>query len=181
VFATSSQLLLESIAIELLALDRISIFVSSRNANVHLPRIVVGIVSGLVLWPLGTARAQDCRHSANQREWNICAGNNAAAADHRLEQLLTEISSRADSARRARLQAVQQTWKAFRDNDCQWQADAFTGGSIQPAIYAECILALTEARISDLKLQLCEGFGARGPCAESRKYDLPMTKPLARR
>jgi hypothetical protein len=79
------------------------------------------------------------------------------------------------------LQAVQQTWKAFRDNDCQWQADAFTGGSIQPAIYAECILALTEARIADLRLQLCEGFGVRGPCAKSRKYDLPMPKTAARR
>jgi len=144
------------------------------------PRVVVGIVSALVLWPLGTARAQDCRHSPNQREWNICAGNKAAAADRRLDRLLADVSSRADSVRRAQLQAVQQTWKAFRDNDCQWQADAFTGGSIQPAIYAECILALTEARIADLKLQLCEGFGVRGPCAESRKYDLPMTKPSAR-
>jgi len=147
---------------------------------VRFTRIVIGIFSALTSWPLVTARAQDCSHSANQREWNICAGNEAAHSERRLDQLIAEISSRADSARRAQLQGVQEKWKAFRDSDCQWQANAFTGGSIQPAVYAECIVALTEARIADLKLQLCEGFGVRGPCAESRRYDLPVVKPAAR-
>jgi uncharacterized protein YecT (DUF1311 family) len=147
---------------------------------VHFTRVVFGIFSAFTLWPLVTARAQDCSHSPNQREWNICAGNKAEHSERRLTQLLAEISSRADSVRRAQLQSVQEKWKTFRDSDCQWQADAFTGGSIQPVVYSECIFALTEARIVDLKLQLCEGFGVRGECAESRRYDSSMIESTAR-
>jgi uncharacterized protein YecT (DUF1311 family) len=148
---------------------------------VHFPRVVLGIFSALALWPLVTVRAQDCSHSPNQREWNICAGNKAAHSERRLIRLLAEISSRVDSARLAQLHSVQEKWNAFRDSDCHWQADAFPGGSIQPAVFSQCVSALTEARIADMKLQLCDGFGVRGSCAESRKYDLPMTKPSARR
>jgi uncharacterized protein YecT (DUF1311 family) len=143
---------------------------------VHLTRVVFCMFSALMLSPLVTARAQDCSHSPNQREWNICAGNKAAHSERRLTQLLAAVSSSADSVRRAQLGSVQEKWKTFRDSDCQWQADAFTGGSIQPVVYSECITALTEARIADLKLQLCEGFGVRGPCVESRKFDLRVTK-----
>ena len=136
---------------------------------------------GLFVSPLVTASAQDCDHSANQRDWNICTANEAAKLDRRLDQLLAQISARADSTRRAELVSVQDKWKMFRDADCQWQADAFSGGSIQPAVYSECVIVLTTARITELKLQLCEGFGVRGPCAESRRYDLPAGKPSARR
>jgi uncharacterized protein YecT (DUF1311 family) len=142
----------------------------------HLSRVLFGISFGFFVSPLMTASAQDCDHSPNQLEWNICTANEAANLDRRLGQLLAQISSRADSARRAQLESVQEKWKVFRDADCQWQADAFSGGSIQPVVYSQCITALTRARIQDLKLQLCEGFGVRGTCAESRKYDLPIAK-----
>jgi uncharacterized protein YecT (DUF1311 family) len=130
------------------------------------------IITALVFWPLLPADAQDCSHSPDQRAWNICTGKEAEISDQRLERLVAEISSGADSARRVQLETIQAQWKAFRDNDCQWQADAFAGGSIQPVVYSQCITALTEGRIAELKLQLCEGFGMRGACAASRKYDL---------
>jgi uncharacterized protein YecT (DUF1311 family) len=140
-------------------------------------RLALLAAVGIFIYPSVSAKAQTCSHSANQREWNICAGKEAAASDQRLKQLLAEISSRADSARRVQLAAVQSKWESFRDSDCTWQADAFLGGSIQPAIYSQCITSLTEARISDLKVQLCDGFGATGSCAASRKYDSPIEKP----
>lgn len=139
------------------------------------------ILATLLVWPLLPATAQDCNHSPDQRAWNICTANEAELSDRRLKRLLAEISSVADSARRLQLATVQAKWKTFRDSDCQWQAAAFAGGSIQPTVYSECITALTEARIADLKLQLCEGFGARGACAASRNYDLPPPRGAARR
>src|SRR5256885_15358580 len=68
---------------------------------------------------------------------------------------------------------------AARDSDCQWQAEAFAGGSIQPTVHAQCITALTEARIADLKFQLGEGFSVRGSCAASRRYDVAGTQKRA--
>ena len=163
------------------ALDRTTIPYSMLSVVTLLRRLARLAVAGIFVYPIVSAKAQTCDDSANQREWNICAGNEAAASDQRLKQLLREISARADSARRARLAAVQGSWESFRDADCKWQADAFAGGSIRPAIYAQCLTALTEARITDLKLQLCEGFGAMGSCAASRKYDARTAKKRARK
>ena len=143
--------------------------------------VSIGIITALLVWPLLPANAQDCNHSPDQRAWNICTANEAELLDQRLKRVLAEISSRADSARRVQLETVQAKWKTFRDSDCQWQADAFAGASIQPTVYSKCVAALTEARIADLKLQLCEGFGVRGSCAASRNYDLPPPNGRARR
>jgi len=149
---------------------------------VFISRVVSrGIITALLVWPLLPANAQDCNHSPDQRAWNICTANEAEMSDQRLKRLLAEISSSAGPARRVQLETVQAEWKTFRDSDCKWQADAFAGGSIQPTVYSQCLTALTEARIADLKLQLCEGFGVRGACPASRKYDLPAAKVRAPR
>ena len=116
----------------------------------------------------------------DQRAWNICTANQAEISDQRLRRLLAEVSSNADSGRRVQLARVQQKWTVFRDSECEWQTDAFAGGTIQPVVYSQCVIALTEERIAYLKLQLCEGGGMRGPCDASRKYDLPPRKDRAR-
>jgi uncharacterized protein YecT (DUF1311 family) len=151
--------------------------VTSDDSDMFTSRILRrGIITALVFWPLLAANAQDCSHSPDQRAWDICTANEAELSGRRLERLLAEISSGADSARRVQLETIQRQWKTFRDSDCRWQADAFAGGSIQPVVYSQCITAVTEGRIAELKLQLCEGFGVRGPCAASRKFDLPSPK-----
>jgi len=138
------------------------------------------ILSVLLVWPLLSAQAQDCDHSPDQRAWNICTANQAEISDQRLRRLLAEVSSNADSGRRVQLARVQQRWTVFRDSECEWQTDAFAGGTIQPVVYSQCVIALTEERIAHLKLQLCEGGGMRGPCDASRQYDLPPRKERAR-
>jgi lysozyme inhibitor LprI len=77
--------------------------------------------------------------------------------DHRLRMSLLEVQAR---------------WVKYRDGQCEWEADAFSGGSVQPMEYSYCIAGLTEERIAGLKEELCEGSGMTGPCAASRKYDL---------
>jgi uncharacterized protein YecT (DUF1311 family) len=140
-----------------------------------------GIITLLLFWPLLPANAQACDHSPDQLAWNICSAKEAEASDQRLERLVAEISSHADSARRVQLATIQAEWQTFRDSDCLWQADAFAGGSIQPAVYSQCLTAVTEGRIAELKVQLCEGFGVRGTCAASRTYDLPTPKRRPKR
>jgi uncharacterized protein YecT (DUF1311 family) len=129
---------------------------------------------GLLLGQSQRGVAQGCdRSSSTQSDLNDCAAKAAAGSARRLERLLAEVASHVDSARAVGLREVQARWIRYRDGQCQWEADAFTGGSVQPMEYSYCIAGLTEERIEVLKEELCEGSGMTGPCAASRKYDLP--------
>jgi uncharacterized protein YecT (DUF1311 family) len=129
---------------------------------------------GLLLGQTQQAAAQDCDYSSStQSDLNYCAAKAAASSARRLEKLLAEIPSHVDSTRAVGLREVQTRWVNYRDGQCQWKADAFSGGSVQPMEYSYCIAGLTEERIAGLKEELCEGSGMTGPCAASRKYDLP--------
>ena len=128
---------------------------------------------GLLFGQSQGAAAQGCdRSGSTQSDLNDCAAKTATGSARRLERLLTEITSRVDSTRAAGLRQVQATWVKYRDGQCQWEAGAFSGGSVQPMEYSYCIAGLTEERIAALKEELCEGSGMTGPCAASRKYDL---------
>ena len=119
------------------------------------------------------AVAQGCdRSSSTQSDLNNCAAKAAATSARRLERLLAEVASHVDSKRALGLREVQARWVRYRDGQCQWEADAFTGGSVQPMEYSYCIVGLTEERIEVLKEELCEGSGMTGACTASRKYDL---------
>jgi uncharacterized protein YecT (DUF1311 family) len=134
--------------------------------------LALGIL-GLLLGQTQRAGAQDCdRAGSGQSDLNECAAKTAAGSARRLERLLAEINSRVDSTRAAGLREVQARWIKYRDGQCQWHADAFSGGSVQPMQYSYCLAGLTEERIAGLKEELCEGSGMTGPCAASRKYDL---------
>jgi uncharacterized protein YecT (DUF1311 family) len=138
---------------------------------------------GLLFCQSQGAAAQGCdRSSSTQSDLNDCAAKAAAGSARRLQKLLAEIASRVDSTRAVGLREVQARWVRYRDGQCKWEADAFTGGSVQPMEYSYCIAGLTEERIAGLKEELCEGSGMTGPCAASRKYDLsPASRARFRR
>ena len=140
---------------------------------------ILQLALALIALLANSAKAQKC-NSVNQGELNECAAKAAQNSSKRLERLLSEISSREDASRSASLHQTQLKWESFRDSQCTWEADAFAGGSVQPMWYSNCVTALTEERIADLKYSLCEVSGMTGACAASRKYDLPKRKPRSR-
>lgn len=56
------------------------------------------------------------------------------------------------------------------EEHCQWQANFFEGGSVQPMWHAICLTQQYRDRIEALRLNLCMGNGMTGECEESLKY-----------
>lgn len=114
-----------------------------------------------------------CNPDLTQMEMNECWQAQLEASDRRLTALLGDLEQVLDVAEVVQLRSVQRLWLDYRRRHCQWQANFFAGGSIQPMVYASCADSLTWERIAALKINLCEGQGMTGDCEASRRYDQP--------
>ena len=114
---------------------------------------------------------EPCDTVSTQTAMNICADRKAARANQRLRSLLADLRASLDSTRFAQLRRVQAQWAAYRAAHCQWEGDAFAGGSVTPMAVSGCFEAVTETRIQQLKIHLCEGEGMTGECPASHRYD----------
>jgi uncharacterized protein YecT (DUF1311 family) len=113
----------------------------------------------------------DCRDTAmTQREMNACAGSKASEATEKLTRLMGELKDTLDDKKWNELQHLQEQWEQFKDENCQWEADFFEGGSVQPMMYAGCLEDYNLQRIKQLKYFLCDGAVMAGPCPASNKY-----------
>ena len=128
------------------------------------------VLATVILAPCGSLRSQTiCDTAVTQTDLNGCAKSQADSSGRRLGRLVAEFARTLDSSRVATLSRVQLLWVRYRNAHCRWDSGAVEGGSMQPMWISNCIAALTEERIAELKHSLCEGGG---DCAESRKYDL---------
>jgi uncharacterized protein YecT (DUF1311 family) len=154
--------------------------------NTTLQAVVPLVIATCVLTTLGAAPSPrwqatadrgtrvvtvDCRHSSTQAELTDCSAREAKQAQDLLDKLLQDLQKSLRPAQRQRLHPVQTTWLCYREAHCEWQAQFFEGGSIQPSIYSGCLADLTWSRIDELKTLLCDGWGA--PCPASQRYDRP--------
>jgi len=115
----------------------------------------------------------NCGDSASQTLMNQCFAREAKQDLELLDALIRELGGKLGAAQKERLEEVQSQWVKYRDAHCKWQAAFFEGGSIQPTMYSTCIIESTWNRISELKLDLCEGAGMTGTCEASKRYDRP--------
>lgn len=132
------------------------------------------VVTWLALMSCATVgRADPCAHAQSQVDVNACLGQDAAAIEGRLDSLVSELQVRLPAAERAQLDTVQELWRAYRQGQCAWETAPFAGGSIQPALRAECQAAHARARLNELAPMLCEGVGRTRACPASRRYVEP--------
>ena len=89
-----------------------------------------------------------------QMELNQQAGTALLEADRRLNAAYTKLRARLSAASRARLQAAEEAWIRFRDQECAFIGSATEGGSIHSMIVAQCKTELTNRRTKDLEAQL---------------------------
>jgi uncharacterized protein YecT (DUF1311 family) len=114
-----------------------------------------------------------CDSIVQQQPANRCLGGAAGVSDSRLHLLLAELEKTLRREQLRALDAGQIHWAEYRDQQCALEYSIAEGGTLAPALGARCAIRLTEARIAELKLFLCEGEGLTGPpCAASRRYDV---------
>jgi uncharacterized protein YecT (DUF1311 family) len=124
-------------------------------------RISLVVLGLLAIAPASIAFAEDCGSAATQTEMNACAAQNNQKADARLNALYRQITGRLkdDSDATKALVAAQRAWISFRDAECAFVGSKTAGGSVNPAIVAQCKTGLTELRVKDFEyfLQCQEG------------------------
>jgi uncharacterized protein YecT (DUF1311 family) len=114
-----------------------------------------------------TADTPDCANMDElpQQEMNYCAGEAFRLADAELNAVWAEVRDklRSDEAEYDGYEGWfdtalkgQRGWIAYRDGQCEAEAFAFNGGSMQPLIDASCKERLTRARIDELTDMLAE-------------------------
>ncbi|MEA5470247.1 lysozyme inhibitor LprI family protein [Spirulina sp. 06S082] len=108
--------------------------------------------------PLKEDEKLNCEEPQTQLEMNLCATKEAGEADAKLNRVYGQLRDKVkDTAQETRLIAAQTAWITFRDADCEYSQRRYDGGSIMPAIYALCVIDLTEKRTQTLEDYLEEG------------------------
>jgi uncharacterized protein YecT (DUF1311 family) len=102
------------------------------------------------------AAQNPCDDAQSQSEMNICADKQFKAADAVLNRVYNQLASKLEADARAKLKAAEVSWLKYRDDNCDYEAAAFEGGSMQPLIYSSCLERMTKARTAELRGQLKE-------------------------
>lgn len=85
-----------------------------------------------------------------QAEMNQTAMEDYKKADAELNKVYKELMKTLGPKEKKLLIAAQKNWIKFRDSDCEFQAEKYHGGSIQPLIRYTCLTDRTQARTNDL-------------------------------
>jgi uncharacterized protein YecT (DUF1311 family) len=94
------------------------------------------------------------RKEPTQLDMNRQAAAGVEKADQQLRQLLTELRAKLDATGRAKLQASQTAWLAYRKAEAESYANPYHGGSMWPIVYSASLADTTERRIGQLRFQL---------------------------
>jgi uncharacterized protein YecT (DUF1311 family) len=84
---------------------------------------------------------------------NAQAGGELRKAEARMDAVYAKVLGKVSNAGKENLQAAQEAWLRFRDQECEFETMGTKGGSIHPMVVAECRRRLTDQRIKDLEDQ----------------------------
>ena len=100
--------------------------------------------------PAAQTQKQPCADARSQSEMNQCAFDEYKKADAELNHVYQQLLPKLEAAHQEKLKAAQRAWVTFRDADCEYEAFAFEGGSMQPLIRYSCLETATKARTAQL-------------------------------
>ncbi len=96
------------------------------------------------------AAADDCKDPMSQYDMNRCSAKDAGREDALLNKNYKELTGKVDAQEKAQIKTVQLAWIKFRDLQCNYEADRYEGGSMQPLVHSSCLYALTKQRNKEL-------------------------------
>jgi len=124
-------------------------------------RIVLALLFSCAAAPAPAQRRaaeNPCRDPQSQAEMNLCAREKFKAADAELNRVYNRLVSKlADNeSQREKLKAAETAWLKYRDDNCEYEASFFDGGSMRPLILSSCFERMTKARTAELRGQIEE-------------------------
>jgi uncharacterized protein YecT (DUF1311 family) len=97
------------------------------------------------------AEKHPCEDAKTQYDLNICYDKQFKAADAELNRVYNRLASKLGAAERAKLKTSEVSWLKYRDDNCDYEAFLYEGGTIQPSIYSSCLERVTRARTAELR------------------------------
>ena len=85
-----------------------------------------------------------------QSQLNQAALQNYKSSDFMLNKAYTQLMEVLDKERQEKLKISQKAWIKFRDLDAGFISSKYTGGSIEPLVYSQALINLTEQRTAEL-------------------------------
>lgn len=101
----------------------------------------------------GVAEAKEAcnRNDDSQTMMTICAGQDYAAADAKLNRAYQKLAKDGDADTLKLLKTAQRAWISFRDAECAYATAGSAGGSIHPMEVSMCLTTVTEDRIKQIE------------------------------
>lgn len=97
------------------------------------------------------AQQPNCKNPQTTLDMNMCSRQEFQDADRKLNQVYQQLQAKISSKQKQRLTAAQRTWIKFRDENCDYEAGKFEGGSLAASTYGYCRARVTQERIKDLE------------------------------
>lgn len=124
-------------------------------------RILLALMLSCAAVPVSAQRraAKDpCRDPQSQAEMNMCAREKFKAADAELNRVYNRLVSKLgdDEGQRDKLKTAETAWLKYRDDNCEYEASFYDGGSMRPLILSSCFERMTKARTAELRGQIKE-------------------------
>ena len=83
-----------------------------------------------------------------------CAEHKVLATDKTIDALNVKIFSKLSKTGRADYINTNTNWVNYRDAACTTEASIYSGGSIQPVAYANCLVSIDGSHVTELKTML---------------------------
>ncbi len=87
---------------------------------------------------------------------NLCSGIDYKAADRSLNVAYQKLMPLLTTSDQKKLIVAQQAWIKFRDASCDFERNPYSGGSVAPLVYNNCLTYVTNQRTKDLERYLYE-------------------------
>lgn len=83
-----------------------------------------------------------------------CAEHRVLVRDRAIDALNAKVDARLRATARAQFGAASAAWLSYRNGTCTAEASIYSGGSVQPVAYANCLASIDGSHIGELRLVL---------------------------
>jgi uncharacterized protein YecT (DUF1311 family) len=83
-----------------------------------------------------------------------CAEHRVVASDRMIDALNAKVFAKLGKTGRAAFTASTTDWLGYRNDNCTAQSSIYSGGSIQPVAYANCLVSIDGSHVAELKTML---------------------------
>lgn len=80
-----------------------------------------------------------------------CAEHKVVATDRTIDALNAKIFGRLTTAGRVAFNATNTDWVTYRDEACVTESSIYSGGSLHPVAYANCLVSIDSSHVTELK------------------------------